>query len=196
MTKKVDPPAPNIKTIIKKAEKRKESVSCQHFVRVEGAWGKRKMCVWQNKTSRQWGLCNERVQEWGALPASSGLLASLTAASSTWLAAESRRHHLDLDSPDLFCKAAVADASAKPDSNPRDPLLKTAGVPPTYTTHLPKANRGGNWLLMRTDVWVPELKSPTAPQSVLVLTQPWGCSVWLPVVLKDSSWTEPKCGGV
>jgi len=63
------------------------------------------------------------LQDGGALPASSGLLASLTAASVAWLAAESWRQHLDLDSPDLFCKADVADASAKPDNNPHNLLF-------------------------------------------------------------------------
>lgn len=154
--------------------------------------------VWaQNRMSRQWGLRSEKVQDGKALPASSRLLASLTAASSAWLAAESWRHHLDLDSPDLFCKADVADASAKPDSNPWDILFSKLQVfPPTHTTHFPGADSGGNPLLGRADEWVPQLKSPAASQSILALTQPWGCSVCLPVVLKDSSWTEPKRGGV
>lgn len=82
--------------------------------------------------SRQWGLRNERVQNGVALPASSGLLASLIAASSARLAAESQRHHLDLDSPDLFCKADIADASAKPDSNPWHPLQKLQVIPHSY----------------------------------------------------------------
>lgn len=88
--------------------------------------------------SRQWGLCSERVQNGGALPASSGLLASLIAASSAWLAAESQRHHLDLDSPDLFCKADIADAPAKRDGNPWDLLWKLQVIPPLIPFTFPE----------------------------------------------------------
>lgn len=67
---------------------------------------------------------------WGALPASPGLLASSTAASSARQAAESWTHHLHLHSPELFCKAGGVGASAKPDRSPRHPLFSNLQVFP------------------------------------------------------------------
>lgn len=89
------------------------------------------------------------------------------------------------------CSGCLCKARQQPT---RSSPLKTAVVPPTHTIHLPRADRCGNSLLMQAAVWVPGLRSPAAPQSVLALTQPWGCSVWLPVVLKHraKAWRSLK----
>lgn len=142
----------------------------------EGVWAQNKMC-------RQ---CSGRV--WGgepSLPAPGCWPGAVQPPQHEWL--QCWTHRPDLHRAELPCRAGTAGDSAKPDSSPQHPLFSNLQEFPC-SLHAPSQG-WQSWEVSPhwAEVWVPQLKSPAAPQPFLELIRPW--------VLKDSSWTEFKSGG-